>query len=183
LIISTKDQSAERGEAGRVANPVTIVDYDPRWPMMYVDEKAEILKAVGSIIVAIEHIGSTAVTGLAARSITDMMFAVRNLEDAESCIQPLQTIGYELEGEMPERRFFRRGQRGAGTHHLHMVEIGSDFWERHLLFRDYLLVHPEAAQQYSQLKKELAPKFCSDRDAYTDAKTNFIESVVAAQIG
>ena len=155
---------------------------------MYEHEKAEILEVIGNIIVAIEHIGSTAVPGLAAKPIIDIMVAVRKLEDAKSCIQPLQTITYEylpeLEAEMPDRRFFRKGPRGAGTHHLHMVEIGSDFWERHLLFRDYLRVHPEAAQQYSQLKKELAPKFGSDRDAYTDAKTNFIESVVAtARLG
>ena len=109
-------------EAGRVVSAVTIVDYDSRWSMMYEYEKAEILKAVGNIIVAIEHIGSTAVTGLAAKPIVDMMVAVHNLEDAKPCIQPLQTIGYEylpeLEAEIPERRFFRKAQRGVGTHHF-----------------------------------------------------------------
>ena len=111
------------------------------------------------------------------------MVAVNRLSDAEKCIEPLESIGYEYVPEyndiIPERRYFHKGPPGAHTHHLHMVELTSDFWERHLLFRDFLRAHPEEAQQYYQMKKELAAKSGSDRDAYTDAKTSFIESVVA----
>lgn len=163
--------------------PVEIVEYDPQWPVLYEEEKGRILGVIGHKIVAIEHIGSTAVRGLAAKPIIDIMVAVRRLADAGECIEPLQSIGYEyvpeFEAEMPERRFFRKGPPEARTHHIHMIELTSDFWERHLLFRDFLRAHPEAAQQYYQLKKELAARYGSDREAYAEAKTLFIESIVA----
>jgi len=163
--------------------PVVIVDYDPQWPILYQEEKGRILGVIGHAVVAIEHIGSTAVPGLGAKPIIDIMIAVCRLADAEECIEPLQSIGYEYVPEyndiIPERRYFHKGPPEARTHHVHMVELTSDFWERHLLFRDFLRAHPEEAQQYCQMKKELAAKSGSDREAYTDAKTSFIESVVA----
>ncbi|MFQ5911527.1 MAG: GrpB family protein, partial [Thermoplasmata archaeon] len=93
----------------------------------------------------------------------------------------LQSIGYEYvpeyEDELPERRYFHKGPPEAHRH-LHMVEVTSDFWERHLLFRDFLRAHREVVQEYSELKKRLAVKHGSDHEGYTDAKTEFIESVV-----
>jgi GrpB-like predicted nucleotidyltransferase (UPF0157 family) len=159
--------------------PVTIVDYDPLWPTLYEEEKERILSAVGDKVVLIEHIGSTAVVGLGAKPIIDIMAAVSRLADAKRWIGPLESIGYEYvpKTDLPERLFFRRGVRGAGTHHLHVVEQGSKFWKSHLLFRDFLRAHPTEARRYYQLKKELAARFGSDRGAYTDAKTLFIESV------
>lgn len=162
--------------------PVVIVDYDPKWPILYEEEKARIHGVIGHAVVAIEHIGSTAVPGLGAKPIIDIMVALRRLADAEECVEPLQSIGYEYVPEyndiIPERRYFHKGPAEARTHHLHMVELTSDFWERHMLFRDFLRTHPEEAQQYYDLKKELAGKYRSDREAYTEAKTAFIESVV-----
>jgi len=80
---------------------------------------------------------------------------------------------------MPERRFFRRGEPPREQHyHLHMVEKRSEFWKQPLLFRDYLRTHPEKARQYCELKKKLASKYGSNREGYTNAKTQFIESVV-----
>ena len=166
--------------------PVIIVEYNPQWPAMYEEEKSRVLGVIGHKIVAIEHIGSTAVPGLGAKPIIDIMVAVHRLADAEKCIGPLQGIGYEyvpeFEVELPGRRFFRRGHQGAGTHHLHMVELTSDFWERNLLFRDFLRNHSTVAQEYYLLKMGWAAKYGSDREkyeAYTEAKTPFIESVVA----
>jgi GrpB-like predicted nucleotidyltransferase (UPF0157 family) len=134
-------------------------------------------------MVGMEHVGSTAVPGLGAKPIIDIMVAVSRLADAQACIEPLQSLGYEYvpeyEDELPERRYFRKGPLEKQTHHLHMVELTSEFWERHLLFRDYLRTHPQEAQQYHKLKKELAAKFGSDTVAYTDAKTPFIRSVEA----
>jgi len=111
------------------------------------------------------------------------MVAVNSLGDAAECIEPLQRIGYEYQPEheksWPERRFFRRGNPPKEQHyHLHMVERTSDFWKRHLLFRDYLRVHPKVAQDYYELKKRLAYKYSSDREGYTEAKTSFVESVI-----
>jgi GrpB-like predicted nucleotidyltransferase (UPF0157 family) len=163
--------------------PVVIVDYDPQWPIRYQEEKGRILEAIGRVIVAIEHIGSTAVPGLGAKPIIDIMVAVSHLADAEECIEPLQGMGYEyapkLEVSMPQRRYFDKGPPGGRTHHLHMVELASEFWQRHLLFRDFLRDHPQVAREYDQLKRELAARYGSDRVGYTEAKTPFIRSVEA----
>jgi GrpB-like predicted nucleotidyltransferase (UPF0157 family) len=166
-----------------MSRPVNIVDYDPEWPDLYEKEKRRILEVAGDIIAGIEHVGSTAIPGIGAKPILDIMVAVNSLSDAEECIEPLRKIGYEYQPEheasMPERRFFRRGNPPKEQHyHLHMVEQTSDFWKRHLLFRNYLRVHPKAAQDYYELKKRLAYKYGSDREGYTEAKTSFIESVV-----
>lgn len=165
-----------------MSSSLRLVDYDPTWPILYEEEKDSILGVIGDFIIDIQHIGSTAVPGLGAKPIIDIMVAIHRLTLVEKCVQPLQTIGYEYRGEygIPGRHFFRKppSDSGARTHHLHMVEKESDFWERHILFRDFLRVHPEEAQRYHQLKKELAAKFASDRDAYTEAKTSFIESLV-----
>ena len=166
-----------------MCSPVRIVDYDPQWPILYEEEKDRILGVIGHIVVAIEHIGSTAVPGLGAKPIIDIMIAVRYLDDAEECIEPLKSIGYEyvpeFEDSLPERRFFWKGPPEARKYHIHMVELTSDFWKRHLLFRDYLRTHPKVSQKYHHLKKELAAKHGSDRDAYTAAKKSFIKSVEA----
>jgi len=162
--------------------PVIIVDYDPEWPNVYAEERQQILDAVGDIVAAIEHVGSTSVPGLGAKPIIDIMVGVHSLADAEKCIEPLSLIGYEyrpeLEAFIPERRCFQRGPADAHRH-LHMVEIASDFWKRHLLFRDFLRAHPDVAAEYERLKRALAAQFGRDREGYTDAKTSFIEAVVA----
>lgn len=164
---------------------VKIVDYDPRWPAIFAEEKNRILSVLKEKVVAIEHVGSTAVQDLGAKPIIDIMVAVRSLSDAEECIKPLRSIGYEYvpeyEKELPERRYFHRGPKEIPNEHfhLHMVERGSDFWQKHITFRDYLRLRPDIAEQYCKLKRELARKHVSDREAYTKAKTTFIESVIA----
>ena len=167
-----------------IKREVMIVDYDPQWVMLYEKEEGLILGVIGHIAIAIEHIGSTAVCGLGGKPIIDIMLAVRQLTDAEKSIEPLRSIGYEYvpeyETTIPERRFFHKGcLPGEQHYHLHMVEKRSHFWKRHLLFRDYLRAHPEVAQRYYRLKKELASKYGSDREAYTNAKASFIESTIA----
>jgi GrpB-like predicted nucleotidyltransferase (UPF0157 family) len=163
---------------------VKIVNYDPQWPVLYEKEKALIQKTIGHIIIGIEHIGSTAVPGLGSKPIIDILVAVNHLSGAEQCIEPLQSIGYEYvpeyEESVPERRYFHKGHPPKEQHyHLHMVELTSDFWKKHLLFRDHLRTHPKFAQKYYELKKRLALKYGSDREGYTEAKTSFIKSILA----
>jgi GrpB-like predicted nucleotidyltransferase (UPF0157 family) len=159
------------------AKPVVVVDYDPHWQRMFEDERARILTVLGSRVAAIEHIGSTAVVGLGAKPIADIMIGLRALADTEPCISRLTSIGYnyrpENEHMFPERRFLDRP-----SYHLHMVEVSSDFWRRHIMFRDYLRIRPEKARQYLELKKELASKYQVDREGYTDAKTRFIAAAL-----
>lgn len=160
---------------------VIIVDYDPEWPELFEREKALILGAIGQFIVSVEHVGSTAVPGLAAKPIIDILIGIQRLADAAPCITPLEDIGYEYvpayETDLPMRRYFRKGS--PRTHHIHMVEINSDFWVRHRLFRDYLRLYPEAAQAYADLKRRLADLHGENREAYTEAKTDFVRGIEA----
>jgi len=162
--------------------PIEIAEYNPRWPLYYEEDKAEILRVIGDKVQAIEHVGSTAVPGLGAKPIIDIMVAIGHLSEAQACIKPLRSIDYQYvpkyEEFIPERRYFHGGPPERHRH-LHMVERTSDFWTRHLLFRDYLRAHPEVARQYQELKEELAAEHGSDMEGYTDAKTSFIESAVA----
>lgn len=160
---------------------VVIADYDPAWPLLFEQEKALILGAIGSAVTAIEHIGSTSVPGLPAKPIVDIMVGVRALADAPACVEPLARLGYvyrpEFEAVLPDRRYFRKCARDVHTHHLHMAEVDGAFWRRHLAFRDYLRSHPETAQEYGRLKRGLAARLGDNVDAYTDAKTEFISAV------
>ena len=164
--------------------PIVIVDYDPEWTSRFDEEALRLLGAIGDKAVALEHIGSTAVPGLGAKPIIDIMFAVGEISDAHDCITPLNILGYEYIPfpDFPERLFFRDGPMGEGPHHLHATKFLSDFWEEKLLFRDYLRTHPVVAQQYYVLKNQLAKKYGADRERYepyTEAKSSFIESVLA----
>jgi len=162
---------------------VVIVPYDPRWPAMFANERERILTATGGVVLAVEHVGSTAVPGLAAKPIIDILAGVRHLDDAAETFQPLLALGYayvpEYETEIPDRRYFHKGPPAARSHHLHMAEFGGGFWRRHLAFRDALRSDPVLAARYAALKRDLAARFGRDRRGYTEAKTEFIESVLA----
>lgn len=159
---------------------VELVPHRAEWKSLF-DSEANLLRAAaGNYIADIEHIGSTSVSGLEAKPIIDILAGVRNLADAEKCIAPLNQIGYEYRGEsgIPGRFYFRKGTNEISTHHLHIVETTSDFWRTHLLFRDYLRLNAAAMQAYGKLKRELALKHKGNRPAYTEAKADFIESVL-----
>ncbi len=158
--------------------PVIIFHYDPQWPLLFEREKELVLAALAGIDVRVEHVGSTSVPGLAAKPIIDMMVEVPTPEDGERAVPLLVACGYEYKGEagIPGRFYFDRGH--PSTHHLHMYPRNNPEWERHILFRDYLRAHPETVQEYADLKRDLAEKYRNDRVAYTDAKTEFIASVV-----
>jgi len=167
-----------------MSEEVIIVEYNPEWKTIFKEEKKILTKAIGEYIQYIEHIGSTAVNGLAAKPIIDILIGVKTLADTEKCIPLLEEINYqyvpEFEEELPERRYLRKPPRGLGKRkfHLHIVETTSDFWKRQLLFRDYLRAHPLTRDEYAQLKKDLSIKYRNDRVAYTDSKTDFILKVL-----
>ena len=168
-----------------IPEPIVIVDYDSRWPAMYERERREIKRALGGKAVAVEHIGSTAVPGLGAKPIIDILAGVGRASDLDACTQPLESIGYTYDPypQFPERRFFRDGPMGAGPPHLHLTQFRSDFWQEKVLFRDWLRFHPRDAQEYFALKKALADKFGQDREKYeryTDGKNSFIKAVLAS---
>lgn len=162
--------------------PVEIVPYDPQWPALFEQEKAALLAAIGSYVCCIEHIGSTAVPGLDAKPVIDILIGVRYLGDAPAFIPPLEALGYDYiprhEAVLPERRYLHRIVDGKHTHHLHIVEPESEFFRTHLLFRDYLRNHPEDARCYAELKYRLAEEFRNDRESYTSGKSALIEKIM-----
>ena len=160
--------------------PVIIEDYNPDWYKNFEQEKRKLMKILNGRIIYIEHIGSTSVNGLGAKPILDIAVAVHNLKDVDEFIKPLKQLGYEFvhHKEFPERRFFRKGHRRAGTHHLHFYQVKSESWKNQLHFRDYLRKHPDVLIKYYQLKEELAQKYRFDRVSYTEAKGPFIKDIL-----
>jgi len=167
---------------------VAIVPYDPRWPELFEEERRHLLSCLpGNLIRRIEHFGSTAVVGLAAKPIVDMLVEVTSLSETRVRISPiLEAQGYDYfwratEGENgpPFYAWFikRDPQTGARTHHIHMVEGTFTGHLDRLLFRDYLIDHPDVARAYEELKTDLAKATPGDRIAYTIGKREFIERV------
>jgi GrpB-like predicted nucleotidyltransferase (UPF0157 family) len=167
---------------------VAMAPYDPTWPQSFADEKDHLFACLpGELIGRIEHIGSTAVPGLAAKPVVDMLVEVSDLEETRVRIAPvLEAQGYDYfwrpthgdDGPPFYAWFIKRDpQTGIRTHHIHMVEAGfAGHWDR-LFFRDYLIDHPDVAREYEDLKARLADAFPRDRVAYTEAKTEFIVKV------
>ena len=161
---------------------IVIADYDPAWPVAFERERDAIVAALGEAmggVVAIEHIGSTSVPGLAAKPIIDIAIGVRQVADGVPCITPIVQLGYECRGEfgIPGRLYFRKGK--PRSHHIHMVVHEGEFWRDHTGFRDVLRARPDLAGEYARLKRELAAHYGGDRAGYTEAKTPFIESALA----
>lgn len=166
---------------------ITIVPYDPLWPEMFEHERLHLLSCLPrELIRRVEHFGSTAVPGLCAKPIVDMMVEVTSLNETRIRIAPvLEAQGYDYfwrpswgDDTPPFYAWFiKRDSRGRRTHHIHMVEAQFAHWER-LLFRDYLIEYPDIAEQYGELKKKLSMKYGDDRIAYTKAKTEFVKRIM-----
>lgn len=164
---------------------VDIVEFDPNWES---DAKAEIdkLRSIlpSSQLIDIQHVGSTAIPGMSAKPIIDIQIAVHSLEAMKLIAIPLlQKLNYEYWYENPdsERMFFAKGMPPFGekrTHHVHIVESTSRYWSEKINFREYLISHPEIANEYQQLKIKLAKQYIYDREKYTSAKSEFINKVL-----
>jgi len=158
--------------------PIIIVDYDPAWPQLFNTLKSSIDTALGDVALSIEHIGSTSVPGLAAKPIIDIDVVVR-AEDMAKAIALLATIGYVHDGDggIPGRERFEQ-PASLPLHHLYVCAEDNAELKRHLTFRGYLRVHPEAAAAYGSLKKRLAAEHGDDREGYSVAKTEFVTDIL-----
>ena len=168
---------------------IVVEDYNPQWAEDFKALKQVYSKHLGDIRCYIEHVGSTAVEGLAAKPIIDIDIVVYNPEDVKKVINRLEKIGYKHMGQMgikgreafkpvsdkvpftPEKRRFRE-------HHLYCIPAGEESLENHLRLRDFLREHPEAVEEYSTVKKRLAEKYPDNIDAYIDEKTATIVSIL-----
>jgi GrpB-like predicted nucleotidyltransferase (UPF0157 family) len=159
---------------------VIVTDYDPAWPAMFERLRAPIWAIIGDVATSIEHVGSTAVPGLAAKPIIDITIVVPTPAALAVVIERLPTLGYTHRGDLgvPGREAFRRAE-GTPTHHLYACVAGADALRNHLAVRDSLRQDPGLVRAYGDLKKHLADRFTNDIDGYIDGKTEFILAILA----
>lgn len=159
---------------------VVVVPHDPRWRDAFEAEAKHIAAALGENGAAIHHVGSTAIPGIHAKPVVDLLVEVRDLAELDARSPAMESLGYEVMGEygIPGRRYFRKAnQDGTRTHHVHAFEAGSGEVVRHLAFRDYMIAHPADAQAYSELKRKLAAEHPRNIDGYMDGKDGFIQEM------
>ena len=162
-------------------SPITIVGYDLQWPARFEAERRLLAEAIGAWVIdgAIEHIGSTAVLGLAAKPVIDIMAGVESLEASRAAVAVLERHQYCYAAYRTDvMHWLCKPSPALRTHHLHLVPLGSALWIEQLAFRDYLRTHHDTALEYAALKRRLADAHRFDREAYTTAKTPFVRHVV-----
>lgn len=158
--------------------PIVLAPPSLRHKQLFAEERLRVALALGRMPASIEHIGSTAIEGIAAKPVVDILVGLRE-PPLDRAIEPLVGVGYEhVPGAgSAGRLFFRRGAPRA--FHVHVVVFDGDEWRRHVIFRDWLNLHPALAKEYEALKVSLAERFAGDREAYTEGKTAFVERVLA----
>jgi GrpB-like predicted nucleotidyltransferase (UPF0157 family) len=159
---------------------IVVTQYDPAWPRLFEVLRGRLVDALGELAVAVEHVGSTSVPGLAAKPVVDIDAVVPSAEHVPLAVERLERAGYRHEGDfgISGREAFE-SPAGAPEHHLYVLPVDSEELRRHLAFRDHLRANPEAAMAYAALKWEAVRRFGGDRRAYTEAKENFVERVLA----
>lgn len=164
---------------------VQVIAHDPNWSVKARQEAKRLQNTLGDVVVAIHHIGSTAIPAIYAKPIIDFLLEVDELDHIDQSITVMESLGYESMGEygIPERRYFRKNNaQGIRTYQVHTFRAGSDGAQRHLAFRDYLIAHPKEAQAYSALKRAQAAAHPDDIHAYMDGKDTFIKEHQAKAI-
>lgn len=175
------DEPLETGLIGGVERgSIRLLDYDPDWPKKFETHAGRIARALGPAALRIEHIGSTSVTGLAAKPIIDILVAVPDSADESAYLPQLEAAGYQLRVREPdwnEHRMLRTPERDV---HVHVYSTGCPEIERNLTFRDRLRRNIEDRNRYERRKRELATQEWADMNEYAEAKTGVIESIIAA---
>ena len=173
--------NAQESLVAAIYEEVELLAYDPSWPALYAAERERLSSLLPGVFVELQHIGSTAVPGLAAKPIIDILAGVESKAAAEAIAERICLSGYTTSAEFNEtlndRKWFMRWANGHRTHHLHVVVHDSNAWHERLRFRNALRSQPELAARYAALKSQLAERHATDREAYTDAKAEFVRSV------
>lgn len=160
---------------GREQREIVIVNYDPAWTQRYQQERLRIVLALGDRVLAIDHIGSTSVPGLAAKPIIDIDLTVSDPADEAAYVPDLEATGYVLRVREPGHRMLRTPELDV---HLHVCAPGSDWEQRHLVFRDWLRTHPDDRQRYEDVKRDLATRRWEDMNDYAEAKTEIVGEIM-----
>ncbi|WP_078380645.1 GrpB family protein [Sutcliffiella halmapala] len=156
---------------------VRLTDFSEKWVQLYEEEVQVLTSIFGEEIIRFEHFGSTAVPGLKAKPVIDMMCIVKDIEKIDSFNEKMVSLGYDVAGDwgIAGRRLFRKGGEER-THHIHFYEIDNPHINRHLIFRDYLRFHPEEVARYSSFKEDLAQRFVHTSE-YSPAKRTFVKEM------
>jgi GrpB-like predicted nucleotidyltransferase (UPF0157 family) len=164
--------------------PIGIAPYDPGWVASFENERAALEATIGAWVVdGIHHVGSTAVPGMDAKPIVDILVGVEDLEFSQECFEPLARLDYLYAPYLSEQmHWFCKPHPSRRTHHLHLVPVTGPRYADELAFRDRLRGDPDLAEEYTALKRSLAARFRDDRDGYTDAKSEFIRRALDAQL-
>lgn len=162
---------------------VVVVPPDASWASAFEQVEADLLRELGDRVMGIEHIGSTAVPGLAAKPVIDVLVGVRSINDVAGCVPVLEANGWEFSADFNRnlvgRRFFlRRNAHGARTHHAHFVVFGGQLWREYVSFRDALRASEVLRERYEALKRNLAARYHDQRELYTSSKTEFVKEVL-----
>ncbi len=164
-----------------VDEAVHLSPYDSAWPETFETEAVALRALLGGWITGgVHHVGSTAIPGMIAKPVIDIMIGVAGLEESRPCIDALRGVGWWYAPYRSDiMHWFCRPNPARRTHHLHLVPTGSDWYQAELSFRDYLIEHAADAERYARLKQDLAARFPNDREAYTEGKSEFIARVNA----
>jgi GrpB-like predicted nucleotidyltransferase (UPF0157 family) len=162
-----------------LSHPVIIEEYDPRWPQLFALLRSQIAAVLRDLAISIEHVGSTAVLGLAAKPVIDIDVLLRSATYLPVVIGKLAESGYEHRGDLgvSGREAFR-APFDAVRHHLYVCLPDSREYERHIAFRNHLRTHAADANAYAFLKRELASRFPIDREAYNQGKSEFVQRIL-----
>ncbi len=163
--------------------PIVLVDYDSRWPQLFHNEQIVLARTLAPWIVGpIEHIGSTAIPGMIAKPVIDIMVPVHSLAESRPAIEALKSLDYLYAPYKTDlEHWFCKPHPSFRTHHLHLVPYASKAWSETLQLRDTLRINRAAAEEYASLKHSLAAAFLTNRDAYTEGKTVFIDRILNHQ--
>src|SRR5262245_19174687 len=165
---------------GLARGTVRLAPYSPEWARLFDQEAALLRTVMGKAAQHIEHVGSTAIPGMLAKPIIDLVVIMSSLDKATAWIPTLEGLGYEYRDDtgVPGRLLFVKGPHMQRTHHLSLTEMTAEFYKEKLLFRDYLKTHRDAFDEYFKLKKNLALSYPNDREAYTSGKLAFVERIL-----
>ena len=165
-----------------MGNPVIIENYDSRWPQLFETLRSRLSAVLNELADSIQHVGSTAVPGLAAKPIIDIDILLRSCSDLAVVIRKLAEVGYEHRGDLgvSGREAFRANASNI-QHHLYVCPPSIREYDRHIAFRNYLRAHPADANAYGLLKRELASRFGSDREGYNQGKSEFVQRILSMQ--
>lgn len=160
---------------------VKLSEYNPDWGKFFLSEKVELEKVLGKSVLGIEHVGSTAIPGIKAKPILDLMVAVHSLDNWSEYTGLFQKLGYEFRRDMrdpQEHILFVKGPEENRTHYLKLTTLDSNFWKEHIVFRDFIIGHQEYAREYERLKETLLDEHACEREPYTAGKAGFIEKML-----